>query len=111
TIALLEPEGGRGYDLVVFAPGFSEITRAASSSWRKDLFELVLFLNRTMPDSARIVLAGLPHPRKQGVLEWIGRRGVTAANSMMADVAFTVPRAVYVQTPPFMTLKPSGGSF
>lgn len=111
TIDLLEPEGGRRYDLVVFAPAFTEMTRATSSSWRKDLFELVLFLNRTVPDSARIVLTGLPTPRKRGVLEWIGRRGVQAANEVMADVAFTVPRAVFVETPPFTTLKPSGGSF
>jgi len=111
TIDLLEPEGGRRFDLVVFAPGFTELLRATETSWRKDLFELVLFLNRTVPEDARIVLAGLPVPRKRGVLEWIGRRGVVAANAVMADVAFTVPRAVFVPTPPFDTLKPSGNSF
>jgi hypothetical protein len=111
TIELLEPDGGRRYDLVVFAPGFTEMTRATTTAWRRQLFELVLFLNRTVPDSSRIVLTGLPLPKKRGVLEWIGRRGVHAANAVLADVAFTVPRAVYVPTPPFETLKPSGGSF
>jgi len=111
TIQLLEPDGGRRYDLVVFAPGFTEMTRATTTAWRRQLFELVLFLNRTVPDSSRIVLTGLPLPKKRGVLEWIGRRGVHAANAVLADVAFTVPRAVFVPTPPFETLKPSGGSF
>src|SRR5205823_12792697 len=101
TIELLEPEGGRRFDLVVFTPGFTEATRATRSAWRRELFELVLYLNRTVPDDARIVLAGLPVPRRKGPLEWIGRRGVAAANAVMSDVAFTVPRAVFVPTPPF----------
>jgi hypothetical protein len=111
TIDLLEPQGARGYDLVVFAPGFTEMTRASSFRWRKELFELVLYLNRTLPDRGRIVLAGLPEPRKRGPLEWVGRRGVDTANAVMTDVAFSVPRAVFVPTPPISTLKPSGGSF
>src|SRR5206468_1714537 len=56
TIELLEPEGGRRFDLVVFTPGFTEATRATRSAWRRELFELVLYLNRTVPDDARIVL-------------------------------------------------------
>lgn len=111
TIGLLEPDGGSHADLVVVTPGFSEMTRAATPAWRRQLFELVLFLNRTVPDDARIVLTGLPMLRRRGVLEWIGRRGVRAANAALADVAFTVPRTVYVPTPPIDTLKPAGGSF
>ena len=34
-----------------------------------------------------------------------------SARDAGAGVAFSVPRAVFVPTPPFSTLKPSGGSF